>query len=66
MFVFIIILDEIIKILMFEKHITLYKRLKSYILLSSWDEVTFSAIIVFIVGMILRFIPDQNCFKAAK
>jgi hypothetical protein len=61
-----ILLDEIVKILMFEKRITLYKRLISYLSLSSWDEVTFSAIVVFIVGMILRFIPDQKCFKAAK
>jgi len=55
-----------IKIKQYEKNSTFFNCLKSYILLSSWELVTSSAIFLFFIATCLRFANDKKAFKAAQ
>ena len=64
MWVSVFTLEEIRKFIKNEANV-LKGKLKSY-LFSNWNLVTVVAIFLFFVGITLRFIPDENCFLAAR
>jgi hypothetical protein len=62
------LIDAIVKVFTFdaqEKGKGAYRRLVIYLSLSNWNKVTIMGILVFFIGISLRFIPNTSCFTAA-